>query len=57
VPEIAGCVWGDVADETTEDGPGNVVFFHRLAADLVHDHQSGNVSELKLSSTDGLTGR
>jgi hypothetical protein len=59
MPEIAGGVWWDVADEANESGPGNVVFFHRLAADLVHDHQSNNDSELKkkLLSVNGLTGR
>jgi hypothetical protein len=57
MPEIAGCVWWHVADEANEDGPGNVVSFHRLSVDIVHDHQSSNVSELKLLTADGLTGR
>jgi hypothetical protein len=58
MPEIPRCVWYDVADEANEGGPGNVVFFHRLAIDILHNHQSSSdVSELKLLSAGGLTGR
>jgi hypothetical protein len=43
MPEIAGCIWDSHADEGNEGGPGNVVFFHRLAVDLAHNYQSSNV--------------
>jgi hypothetical protein len=38
VPKLARCVWHDIADETDERGPKNVVFFHLLAVDVVREH-------------------
>jgi hypothetical protein len=38
VPKLARCVWHDIADETDERGPKNVVFLHLLAVDVVREH-------------------
>jgi hypothetical protein len=48
MPEIARCVWRDSADEANEGGSSYIIFFHRPTVDVVHNHQSSYVSELKL---------
>jgi hypothetical protein len=38
VPEFPSRIWRDVAYETDERGPQDVIFFHLLAVDAVCEH-------------------